>query len=45
MSVAAVAPRSNCVLDVTKALQAGLQLRPVEEAIADALRNWQWEKR
>lgn len=44
MSVAAVAPRSNCVLNVSKALQAGLQLRPVEEAIADALRTWQWEK-
>ena len=45
MSVAAVAPRSNCVLNVSKALQAGLQLRPVEDAITDALQNWHWETR
>ena len=34
------APRSNCVMDVTKLLQAGVQIRSVEEALRDALTNW-----
>ena len=38
---AARAPRSNCVLDVSKLLSAGISLRPVEEALIDALKNWQ----
>ena len=38
--VAAKAPRSNCVLDVSKLLNAGIKLRPVEEALADSLRHW-----
>ena len=38
--LAAKTPRSNCVLDVSKLLAAGVQLRPVEEALADALQNW-----
>jgi dTDP-4-dehydrorhamnose reductase len=38
---AARAPRSNCVLEVTKLLGAGLEMRPVEEALEDSLRNWQ----
>ena len=38
--VAAKAPRSNCVLDVSKLLNAGIKLRPVEEALADSLSNW-----
>jgi dTDP-4-dehydrorhamnose reductase len=38
--VAAKTPRSNCVLDVSKLLAAGVKLRPVEEALEDALRQW-----
>ena len=38
--VAAKTPRSNCILDVSKLLQAGVAIRPVEEALADSLRNW-----
>jgi dTDP-4-dehydrorhamnose reductase len=34
-------PRSSCVLDNTKALQAGIHLRPVREALAEAMENWQ----
>jgi hypothetical protein len=34
------APRSNCVLDVSKLLATGVPMRPVEEALEDALRNW-----
>jgi UDP-glucose 4,6-dehydratase len=37
---AAKAPRSNCVLDVSKLLAAGIKLRPVREALEDALRHW-----
>ena len=44
MSIAARTPRSNCVLDVRKALAAGLRLRSVEEAIDWSLRHWQWEQ-
>jgi dTDP-4-dehydrorhamnose reductase len=39
--VAAKAPRSNCVLDTTKMTSAGAQMRPVKDALADALENWQ----
>ena len=38
--VAAKAPRSNCVLDVSKLLATGIKLRPVEEALADSLTHW-----
>jgi dTDP-4-dehydrorhamnose reductase len=38
--LAAQTPRSNCVLDVSKLLAAGVALRPVEEALADALKQW-----
>jgi len=34
------APRSNCILDSTKLLNAGVRMRPVVEAFEDALRNW-----
>lgn len=37
-------PRSNCVLDVSKLLAAGVKIRPVEAALADSLKNWQPEK-
>jgi dTDP-4-dehydrorhamnose reductase len=33
-------PRSNCVLDITKALAAGITIRPVEAALEDALNRW-----
>lgn len=42
--VAAKTPRSNCVLDVSKLLAAGVKLRPVEEALEDSLRKWKREK-
>jgi dTDP-4-dehydrorhamnose reductase len=38
--VAAKTPRSNCILDVSKLLAAGVAMRPVEEALADALQQW-----
>lgn len=38
--LAAKTPRSNCVLDVSKLLAAGVKLRPVEEALEDALQHW-----
>jgi dTDP-4-dehydrorhamnose reductase len=43
MKTTAVARRSSCVLDTTKAEKLGLPLRPVREALADSLRNWTWE--
>ncbi|MEM9284042.1 MAG: hypothetical protein AAGA96_19660 [Verrucomicrobiota bacterium] len=41
MSRAAMAPRSNCVLDSSKLLSTGIELRPVEIAVKDALKHWQ----
>jgi dTDP-4-dehydrorhamnose reductase len=41
--VAAKTPRSNCVLDISKLLEAGVKIRPVMEAIEDSLRNWKPE--
>ncbi|HEX4646421.1 MAG TPA: dTDP-4-dehydrorhamnose reductase, partial [Verrucomicrobiae bacterium] len=38
--VAAKTPRSNCVLDVSKLLAAGVKIRPVAEALDDSLRSW-----
>ena len=40
MTLVAKTPRSNCVLDSSKALGAGLNLSPVREAIRRALENW-----
>ena len=40
MSLAAKTPRSNCVLDSSKAVAAGLPLSPVMEAIERALKAW-----
>jgi nucleoside-diphosphate-sugar epimerase len=37
-------PRSNCVLDVSKLLATGVQIRPVEEALEDALSHWRPEE-
>ena len=42
--VAAKTPRSNCVMDVSKLLKAGVKIRNVEEALEDSLRNWKPEK-
>ena len=39
MENAAGTPRSNCVLDTSKAQKAGIGMRPVEEAIRDSLRK------
>jgi len=41
--VAAKTPRSNCVMDTTKLLAAGVKIRPVEEALEHSLKNWQPE--
>jgi dTDP-4-dehydrorhamnose reductase len=37
---AAKTPRSNCILDTAKLGAAGVALRPVREAIIDALEKW-----
>jgi len=42
--LAAKTPRSNCVLDVSKLLSAGVRIRPVAEALEDSLRTWKPEK-
>ena len=42
--VAAKTPRSNCVMDISKLLAAGVKIRGVEEALEDSLKNWQPEK-
>lgn len=41
--LAAKTPRSNCVLDVSKLLAAGVGIRPVAEALEDSLKNWKPE--
>ncbi|MFO1489256.1 MAG: dTDP-4-dehydrorhamnose reductase, partial [Verrucomicrobiota bacterium] len=43
--VAAKTPRSNCILDTTKLVSAGVKIRGVEEALEDSLKNWKPEKR
>lgn len=40
---AAQTPRSNCVMDVSKLLSVGVKIRPVEDALADSLKNWRPE--
>lgn len=40
-SVAAKTPRSNCILDVSKLLAAGVRMRNVSDALHSALKNWQ----
>ncbi len=39
MQKAAITPRSNCVLDTTKAEKAGIGMRPIEEAMIDSIRK------
>ena len=41
--VGAKVPRSNCVLDVSKLLDAGVKIRSVQKALEDSLRNWKPE--
>ncbi len=40
MSVAALTPRSNCVLDTHKLSSGGIVMTPVAEAIKNALQTW-----
>jgi dTDP-4-dehydrorhamnose reductase len=40
MKIAAKTPRSNCVVDSSKAIRAGLKLRPVNEVLEDCLKTW-----
>jgi UDP-glucose 4,6-dehydratase len=37
---AARTPRSNCIMDVSKLLAAGVAMRPVERALAESLEQW-----
>ena len=39
----AITPRSNCILDPQKIIDAGIRIRPVEEAIEDSLNRWKKE--
>ena len=39
MERAAIAPRSNCVMDTRKSESCGIGLRPVEEAVRESLRK------
>jgi dTDP-4-dehydrorhamnose reductase len=41
---AAKTPRSNCVMDISKLLAAGIKVRDVHEALEDSLKNWKPEK-
>ena len=41
----ATVPRSNCVLDASKLLAAGVKIRPIQEALEATLRNWRTEAR
>ena len=41
--VAAKTPRSNCVMDVSKLIAAGVKIRGVEEALEDSLQKWKPE--
>ena len=45
MQKAAHTPRSSCILDTEKAMQAELPLRDVRTALTDALQRWTWEVR
>jgi dTDP-4-dehydrorhamnose reductase len=43
--VAAKTPRSNCVMDTTKLLAAGVKIRGVQEALEHSLKNWKPENK
>ena len=36
----AITPRSNCILDSGKLLKSGIRIRPLEEALEEALDRW-----
>lgn len=36
-------PIANCILDVSKLLATGVSMRPLSEALEDALKNWRGE--
>ena len=40
MRLAAKTPRSNCVMDTTKSETAGIAMRPIAEALDEALSRW-----
>ena len=40
MKIAAKTPRSNCVLDSSKLLNAGVELTEIHEALEKALSTW-----
>ena len=42
-TTAAKTPRSNCVMDVSKLLGAGVKIRSVHEALEHSLKNWKPE--
>ena len=42
-TTAAKTPRSNCVMDVSKLLGAGVKIRSVREALEHSLKNWKPE--
>jgi dTDP-4-dehydrorhamnose reductase len=42
--VAAKTPRSNCIMDTTKLVSAGVKIRPVIEALGISLESWIPEK-
>ena len=41
LSEAAQTPRSNCVMDSSKLQEAGIQMTPIEQAVKNALANWE----
>jgi UDP-glucose 4,6-dehydratase len=41
LALAAKTPRSNCILDSSKAIADGLKLSPVVDAIQECLDRWQ----
>ena len=43
--LAAKTPRSNCVMDNSKLISAGVKIRSVQEALEDSLKNWKWENK
>ena len=45
MQLAAKTPRSNCVLDSSKAIATGLSLSPISEALDRAMKEWRIETR
>ena len=36
----AITPRSNCILDTAKIIEVGTKIRPVSEALGEAIYQW-----